>query len=612
MEQFLQVQGEVMRAFLSPMGAVPESHPRTQAIEDSGMIQKPRTAWPFIGEILSHEPGRALLARRCVDAAEDLFLEDHALGGTVSISDPSLCALSLMPFTMTMEMAAEAAAVLAPDLKVIGLREVRANRWIALEEGPVALEIAARREKEDSVHVTIREADPEGRPASPILEAHVLLAEDYPPPPAPASFEPQDSRVSRWTPERIYREGMFHGPRFQGVACVERWGKDGVVARLRALPQDALVRATPTPAFLIDPILADAAGQLVGFWHAEANVLGFNVFPFSLAALSIYGAPLAHPAQGHCRARIARAGDHHLRADIEVMDGEGRLHLALHGWEDRAFDLPAPLCRLTCASRGLTLSEPWPAATAHLEKTGLFHARRAQIEGSAEGQGILWQIAAQLLLSRAERAAWSELRRPGRKRNEWLLGRAAAKDAVCALLRERHGVDVLPADVEVAADPLGRPVVGGAWTAKLVGAPPSVAIAHDDGLAVAVASDAEYDVGIDLERMRDLPEGFDDVAFSAEEAGLLSGVPEKLRGEWRLRAWCAKEAAAKAMGTGLAWRPRDLVARKFDSSTGTIAIEIGGEPARLRPDFAGRILEVHTFREESIVAAVIACRRSET
>ncbi len=66
------------------------------------------------------------------------------------------------------------------------------------------------------------------------------------------------------------------------------------------------------------------------------------------------------------------------------------------------------------------------------------------------------------------------------------------------------------------------------------------------------------------------------------------------------------------MGTGLAWRPRDLVARKFDSSTGTIAIEIGGEPARLRPDFAGRILEVHTFREESIVAAVIACRRSET
>ena len=76
------------------------------------MIQKPRTAWPFIGEILSHEPGRALLARRCVDAAEDLFLEDHALGGTVSISDPSLCALSLMPFTMTMEMAAEAAAAL--------------------------------------------------------------------------------------------------------------------------------------------------------------------------------------------------------------------------------------------------------------------------------------------------------------------------------------------------------------------------------------------------------------------------------------------------------------------------------------------------------------------
>ena len=606
MERFLAIQDEVMQAFLGA-GAAPvtegDEEPAGTAIGDlaAGM--------PLIGEIVSIVPGQALRARRRIDPEEDLFLRDHALGGEVSTTDPSLLPLPLMPFTMTMEMAAQAAAILAPGETVIALRDVRAHRWIPLDGGPVSLEIAAAREGERCVRVEVREEEAQ-RPASPILEARVILAGAFPPAPPTEEAPLRAPRASRWTAEAVYGEGMFHGPRFQGVEAVETWSEDGVTAVLRALPAESLFRGNAGPRLLIDPILLDAAGQLIGFWHAEPDVRGFNVFPFRLDALEIFGAPLQAPARARAWARLARPAGDHLRSDIDVAGPDGRVHLRVTGWEDRAFDLPEPLCRLSCRSRGLTLSEPWLPPISQLPAVEGLACRI--VRDWIDGPPLQWQIAAQLLLGRAERERFGMLRRPERSRNEWLLGRAAAKDAVCALLRERHGIDVLPADVEIDADPLGRPVARGAWMARLP-SPPAVAIAHTRGLAAALAADGplELDVGIDIERIRPLREGFDEVAFTPEEMGLLAALPETARAEWRLRLWCAKEAAGKALGTGLQGRPRDLVARKIDEPAGAIAIEVGGAPARKKPARAGEWLTVRTWREGDLIGAVIACTRRD-
>ena len=54
------------------------------------------------------------------------------------------------------------------------------------------------------------------------------------------------------------------------------------------------------------------------------------------------------------------------------------------------------------------------------------------------------------------------------------------------------------------------------------------------------------------------------------------------------------------------------MARKLDEATGIVAMEVGGEPARLRPDLAGATLDVRTLREGDLVAAVTTCRRNET
>ena len=97
---------------------------------------------PFIRAIEKRVAGEELSASAVLDLGEDLFLRDHALGRGVSTSDPELTGLPVVPLTMGMEMLAEAALALAadPDRKVIGMRDVRAYRWMMLDGSQLPLE----------------------------------------------------------------------------------------------------------------------------------------------------------------------------------------------------------------------------------------------------------------------------------------------------------------------------------------------------------------------------------------------------------------------------------------------------------------------------------------
>jgi phosphopantetheinyl transferase len=353
----------------------------------------------------------------------------------------------------------------------------------------------------------------------------------------------------------------------------------------------------------------------VGFWNAEQDVLGFSVFPFRVDALEIHGPPLPNGAAVECRARIREVGERHLRSDLDILGADGRIHARIRGWEDRGFQLPEPLCRLTSDSRGLTLSEPWEAPIARLPGNAGYRCRRVrELPGAPpEGRGLLWEIAAHLILSRTERETWRSLKRPLRARIEWLLGRAAVKDAVIELLQSRYRLPLLPADVEISPDPLGRPVAGGAWTAHLE-RPLSITLAHSRGVAVGLAADGDLGVeaGIDLEHLRSLGEGFDGVAFTEEERKILNTAEPPDLGEWRLRAWCAKESAAKALGTGLGGQPRKFSIRKIDLASGRVAIEVNGETTGREAGGMGETLESFTLREGDLVAAVTNWTRRET
>lgn len=78
----------------------------------------------------------------------------------------------------------------------------------------------------------------------------------------------------------------------------------------------------------------------------------------------------------------------------------------------------------------------------------------------------------------------------------------------------------------------------------------SVSISHSSSFAAAVAG--ETPVGIDIEEIRDVPEGVMRRAFSADEADFVSKAESEEEKRQRfLRIWTAKEAYLKLKGTGL-------------------------------------------------------------
>lgn len=87
-----------------------------------------------------------------------------------------------------------------------------------------------------------------------------------------------------------------------------------------------------------------------------------------------------------------------------------------------------------------------------------------------------------------------------------------------------------------------------------------VSLSHAEAVvAAAVCRDAP--VGVDVERLRPLPErdALARTALSAGERQALAALPDELRDARLLRFWTRKEAVAKALGTGLATPLREVV-----------------------------------------------------
>jgi phosphopantetheine--protein transferase-like protein len=160
---------------------------------------------------------------------------------------------------------------------------------------------------------------------------------------------------------------------------------------------------------------------------------------------------------------------------------------------------------------------------------------------------------ARLVLSRPERETFGAMKAVLQRRVEWLLGRIVAKDAVRDLLRRGSQALIPPADVVVAAEESGRPMVTEPWPGAW-GKAPHVSIAHKAGVAVAAAASSEVfsGVGIDIESITSRDKNFHETAFTKHERELIDAEPENRRNVAATRIWCAKEALGKALGAGLA------------------------------------------------------------
>ncbi|MFJ5810429.1 beta-ketoacyl synthase N-terminal-like domain-containing protein [Streptomyces sp. NPDC093093] len=502
-----------------------------------------------VGDGTGQAPGRAVL-RLGLDTLP--YVRDHRVylqpAGWPEESDW----FPVVPMTTMLELASQAALAHTARtdhgrdaVEVVGYEDVRALRWLPVEPAH-DIEVRVRADGPGRVHVALGE----------YAGVVVLLGRSFDPAPAPDPTPLRDPGPAPVSADALYRDRwMFHGPRFAGVHEVRTVAADGIRGVLRALP---------------DPgALLDAAGQLFGHWMQLRLPVDRLVFPATVERVRFHGPPPPPHALVAATARIREVRGTTVRGDLELCRPDGRVWARIDGWTYRRFGADERVWPMKFTPEVCGIGEPQPA--------GWCLARRRWTDPASQ------ELVMRRYLGAAERAVYE--RRSPRERPAWLLGRIAAKDALRGLLWDGGAGAVFPVEVPVGNEPSGRPVPEGPLVTGV-----HLSIAHKDRLAVALAHRARP-VGVDVETVTTDPDALARIALGQGERALaerLAALDGSSLSAALTTLWCAKEAAAKAEGTGLAGRPRDWRV-SGDPGSGVLRVV---SPARV----------AHTVRHDTIPA----------
>jgi malonyl CoA-acyl carrier protein transacylase len=606
MEQFLDVQREVMEAYLS--GRAPHTSLPPDAFTLPDFTEpEPAAAPPFalIGTVERLEPGRSIVTRRAMDAREDLYADEHTLGGRgVSHVNPGQNGLPVVPMTFSLEAMAEAASLLVPGKVVVGLRDVRLFRWLPFDPEPTTLEVraavaAAGGDGTVEVKADVRDLgnsfvrDGANKPA---CEAVVVLADRHPDPPPPKSYRRTDEQPCRSTVADL-RQNMFHGPLFQMVRTLDRCCKEGIEGTLEVQPRTGWFRSNPDPRFVIDPVLFDAAMHIMGAWHLEQpDWAGRILLPIGMSRLEFFGPPPEVGAWLNLRAHNEEETARQVRHGLEIFRPDGSIWLRLTGASYWRFYLPFGHVNFFGPKDEYFLSRDWPEACGRVaaeakragETPGLDHLARSP-EHSAAGrcyfldpppdlkQPVLRAAGVRVSMTAREQAEFAARDDTDAARNDWFFTRLVAKDAVRAAWYEQHGEAMFPADMEAETDSHGRVVCRPRGGPKAEPFPP-VSVAVVRGKVAAFSAFAKY-VGIALEL---LPKG------SGPDA----------------EAAARERAACRAVADALRVSPDGLTAAAAGS--GSYAVSLARAVLAHYPDLGGRV-RVRTARQKDVVVATTVC-----
>jgi phosphopantetheinyl transferase (holo-ACP synthase) len=327
---------------------------------------------------------------------------------------------------------------------------------------------------------------------------------------------------------------MFHGPAFQGVT------------ELTALGERHIRGIITTPA--APGALLDNVGQILGYWIMATRSERTVVFPVGMREMRFHG---PHPAPGTevaCLVRITSLTDTVLEADVQLSVA-GVVWAELRGWRDRRFDNDPHTRPVERFPERNTLSEARPGGWSLVhERWPDLASRDLIMRNSLGGQ------------ERSEYAGHAP-----RGRRQWLLGRIAVKDAVRRWLWDHGEGPVFPAELRVSNDGMGRPYVTGVHGRELP--PLDVSLAHraEAGVAIVRPHTPAPGPGIDIEEVTTRDPQAMATVLGADELRLLrtlcatgGGTGTTTEALWFTRFWAAKEAVAKAEGTGFGGRPRDF------------------------------------------------------
>jgi phosphopantetheinyl transferase len=417
----------------------------------------------------------------------------------------------------------------------------------------------------------------------PSFSAIVLLGESYR---HDLDWDLADSSADGPWPfgiEEVYGEHrMFHGPSFHVVTALNTLGNPGASGTLKSMPRDRLFASRPDPLLLTDPCLMDGVGQFVGLF---TQVHKQYILPVGVEKIEFLAPPPAPGTPVPIRMEVVACDldARQFRFNVELEDGAGRMWAKLAGWSDWILKWSE---RYHDSSRN-------PYANVLSEEIELPHLPEGSVCTMVTREffaGVDMDWAARTYLHEREMPAYWEQTKE--RRRQTVMSRAALKDAVRLWWSRRHHAPLThPAEFALGHDALGRPFLEPEHDPEL----PHVSFAHTTEGAVAIVSGLP--VGIDLEPAeRDTRSILHDFA-TADERVRIEDLAVEYPGEaFETRLWCAKEAASKALGTGLRGRPKDFEAIEADEAGAFLIHHV----------LSGERLTVHSIRVERFVIAVTA------
>ena len=562
---------DVPEAGAEPAESVSAAWPSTHAVPGST---------PLLDQILAQDAQR-VHARCRVSLLNDRFIRDHVMSGPVSGTDPTLFGLSCVPFTVSLEVMAEACTLLAGRTDVHVIQNVKAFDWVTLDDGELAFEVFAEMLDAAQGLYAARVVTPRGT----ALSAEFVFQADWRLPAVPDLLEQRESCLNS---PNLYATGMFHGPVFQSMHYVEAWDDTGIDVQLTGCTLDGFFAEGQRPQLVLNPVLLDAMGQVVACWLVQYVGTSFHAFPSTIARLELYEAAPADRAGVVLRMRQRPADGQSTEIttprlwQFDCIDGEGRVLMRGQDLLNLFFVAPPAYHEFRCDPLGGWLGRP--SALQLAPEVQLWEVPLMTEEFCAQSGAICLRIMAHALLGPAERDEWRALASaPLRRRREWLFGRAALKEAVRAWVQAQTGAWLYPSDIVVQHDAHGAPFVTGAWTASLIEAP-SVSLSHNQQACLAAVAPAGQPVGVDAEAFGRVQQPvLIAQSLAPAEQGLVQGLQGLALEERVLRLWCAKEAAAKCLGIGLQGRPEAYQVVWADEGFETLVVthELGTVETRL-------------------------------
>lgn len=533
------------------------------------------------------------------------YLKDHAIGGAVrfgmgpSLNNPQ-CEderVHLLPLTVAIEMMCEAASLVSGGQIVTAVENIRAMRRIRVgQEGVWLLLFAKREPKGTTAGLKVVRQDEwislagggehysgQHRLDTADMTAKIVLGKERAEGVSKNSA-PADGRAPIISERQLYEEGnMFHGPRMQSVMRIESVGKREITGIVSArIAEDWFGQTVPyatrmNPPFIADPLLLDNSTQLVLFHLYEHKENCTALLPFHVQSLTLYKPLGAVNGDVRVFARMRSISDRGTEADVEISTLDGQLIAEFESISSRRIALSDTLkdfVRQPGENLVAAAIENLPIAAEIKSEMSVAYIKSSDIP---DDETVATWLSDYFLTGVEQQYMSDSLTRRERKR-EWLLGRIAAKDAMRRLYQNSFSAALPPLEVSILPAQNGAPCVQSHYL-QMRGISTQISITHKDGYAIALARFVKgnaptYGFGIDYEPYSNREEGIERLILNDNEKHYLSDIGGDQRNQVLTRIWAAKEASAKACGTGIGGNPTRWTVQKLESQGDAFFAEV--------------------------------------